>query len=313
MIRRAAYFMEGKSYNQPVSNPRLVFATALTLAVVLSFDAPAAQAPSLDEVLKRAATYVANFRAQLAEIVAEETYRQEIALTARISNGIATVPPRTLKSDLLLIKPADADRYVELRDVYEVDGKAIRPRQSRLEELLRDGSGRATAGIQTIINESARYNIGSVTRNINTPLMALQFLDAARQPGFRFKHVEKKPVFKNAHDQAANDAPVFRVSTEMWTIEYEERSRETVIRKPNGDRLPAHGRFWIDPSTGAVLISELIVDGGGVIATVTVSYQSEPLMGFLVPVQMRETYIRMRGGERISGHAEYGQFQVIKK
>ena len=107
-----------------------------------------------------------------------------------------------------------------------------------------------------------------------------------------------------------NDAPVFRVSTEMWTIEYQERSKNTIIKAPNGADRPAHGRLWIDPSTGTVLISELIVDGGGVIATITVSYQSEPLMGFMVPVEMRESYVRYP--ERISGRAEYGKFRPIR-
>ena len=287
-------------------------AAALAIGTFLASARPVAQEPSLEDVLSRAASYVAAFRKQLSEIVAEETYRQEVAYTSRI--GVAVpILPRTLKSDLVLIKPADADRYVELRDVFEVNGEQVRPRQSRLEKLLRDDSGRANASIQSIINESASYNIGTVTRNINTPLMALQFLDAAHQPGFRFKHVQKatRPVFKDAQDQAVNEAPVFRVSTEMWTIEYEERARQTLIRSPNGDRLPAHGRFWINPTNGSVLISELVVDGLGVIATVTVSYQSEPLMGFLVPVQMRETYIR--GGERIAGHAEYGKFRPVQK
>jgi len=69
--------------------------------------------------------------------------------------------------------------------------------------------------------------------------------------------------------------------------------------------------FWINPSNGSVLISELMIDSGGVLATVTVSYQSEPLMGFLVPVEMRESYVRR--GERISGHATYGKFRPIEK
>ena len=97
----------------------------------------------------------------------------------------------------------------------------------------------------------------------------------------------------------------------MWTVEYRERGRHTIIRRPNGERLPVRGRFWIDPSTGAVLISEMIADGGGVIATVTVSYQSEPLMGFLVPIEMRESYVR--SGERITGHAVYGRFRLSKQ
>ena len=273
---------------------------------------PAAQTPSLEDVLKRSAGYVAEFRSQLSGIVAEETYRQELAGTSRLSNSLLVNPPRILKSDLLLIKPGDSDRYVELRDVFEKDGEPVRNREARLEALLHDPSGTAGGRIANIVSESAKYNIGSIQRNINTPLMALQFLDADYQPRFKFRHVDKqKPVFKDERDRAINDTLVFRVSTEMWTIEYQERDRNTIIRRPDGRDQPAHGRFWINPSNGAVLISELIVDRGGIIATVTVSYQSEPLMGFLVPIEMRETYVRT--GERISGHAVYSKFRPIRK
>jgi hypothetical protein len=293
-----------------VSKRRPAFAV-IVFAGLLEALLPAAQAPSLEEVLKRSAVYVAEFRKQLSGIVAEETYRQSIVNTGRIGNdGITAGPSRTLRSDFLLVRPSDADRYVELRDVFEVDGQAIRDRQARLEELLRDPSGSMRIG--AIINESARYNIGRVQRTINTPLMALLFLDRSHQPSFKFKHVDKpQPVFPDARDTAINKTPVFRVSTEMWTIEYQERRRDTIIKAPNGDDRPAHGRFWINPATGSVLISELVVDGGGVIATVTVSYQSEPLMGFLVPVEMRESYVNYP--ERITGHAEYGKFRPIEK
>ena len=267
---------------------------------------------SLDEVLKRAATYVERFREQLSGITAEETYTQQIVNTTRFVDALRMTPTRRLKSDLILIKPAGSDRYVEFRDVFEVDGKAIRDRDARMETLVNDPSVSAERQLGNIIAESARYNIGGITRNINTPLMALQFLDAANQRRFRFRHIDKPtPVFGRNQDQAANDAPVFRVTTEMWTIEYRETGRNTIIRSPNGDRRPAKGRFWINPNNGSVLISELIVDGGGVIATITVSYQTEPLMGFLVPVEMRESYIGR--GERISGEASYGKFRQISK
>jgi hypothetical protein len=272
---------------------------------------PSARQPTLPEVLKLSADYVANFRKQLSGIVAEETYVQSVTVISRIPQGYTRNPYRTLKSDLLLVKPAGADRYVELRDVFELDSVSLHKEQGRLETLLRDTSLSADAKIGEIVRESAKYNIGSITRTINTPLMPLQFLDAATQRRFRFKHLPKAaPVFSDPKDQVANDAPVFRVSTEMWTIGYEEQERPTIIRRPEGRDQPAKGRFWINPSDGSVLISELIVDGGGVLATITVSYQSEPLMGFLVPVEMRETYIR--NPERISGHATYGKFRQIQ-
>ena len=75
----------------------------------------------------------------------------------------------------------------------------------------------------------------------------------------------------------------------MWTVEYQEREQQDHHPHARDDnrcrRTAASGSIR---SNGSVLISELIVDGGGVIATMTVSYQSEPLMGFLVPVEMRE-------------------------
>jgi hypothetical protein len=272
---------------------------------------PAAQAPSLDEVLKRAAVYVASFRSQFSAIVSEENYRQEVAYTGRLTNPLLVNPRRWLRSQLLLVKPGGTDRYVELRDVFEVDGAPLHDRQGRLEQLLRDGTASADARIHEIISASARYNIGSITRNVNTPLMALQFLDAAHQPHFQFKHVDKaKPVFTDARDQNINETAVFHVSTEMWTLEYRERGRNTIIKTPSGARMPAHGRFWINPANGSVLISEMIVDGNGVIATITVSYQSEPLMGFMVPVEMRESYVGR--DQRITGQAEYGKFRELR-
>ena len=262
-------------------------------------------------MLDRAAAYVTRFHQQLSQIVSEETYVQTIIDTSRFSNTpLAQQPPRRLRSDLIFLRSPESDRFIELRDVFEVDGSAVRDRQARLLALLSDPRGGPQ--IAEILGESARYNIGSVTRNINTPLMQLQFLDKKNQSRFQFKHVEKpRPVFTDEREQAANAAGVFRVTTEMWTIEYRERARNTIIRRPDGDDQPVRGRFWIDPSPGAVLISEMIADGGGVNATVTVSYQSEPLMGFLVPVEMRELYVR--GGERISGHAVYGRFRLLKQ
>jgi hypothetical protein len=289
-----------------VSERRLVEIVAM--ALLLAGPPPAAQEPSLKDVLKRSAAYVAAFRAQLSGIVAEETYRQEVNNTSRIGSGSPYV--RTLRSDYLLVKPSDIERYVELRDVFEVDGTPVRDRLMRLEPLLIDPRGGLRVG--EIIAASARYNIGSVQRTMNTPLLALMFLDETYQGRFDFKHVAKgSPVFSAAQSTSSNEAPVFRVSTEMWNVEYVERRRPTIIKALNGDNRPAKGRFWINPTNGSVLISELIVDGGGVIATVTVSYQSEPLMGFLVPVEMRESYLR--DPERITGRAEYGKFRPIQK
>jgi hypothetical protein len=268
---------------------------------------PVAQSLSLDDVLKSAAEYVAGFHRQFSGIAAEETYLQEAMNPQRSASS--DHHRRTLRSDLLLVRPGGAPRYVELRDVFEVDGKAVRDRRERLERLL--GDAQAGDKLAAIVRESARYNIGKVQRTVNTPLLPLSFLSKASQPRFKFTHVEKgQPVFGDRDQAQANELAVFRVSTEMWTVRYEEHDKNTVIKTPDGRDLPVRGRFWINPATGAVLISELIVPGVGVYATITTSYQSEPLMGFLVPIEMRELYLSDR--ERITGSASYGRFRQVQ-
>lgn len=293
---------------------------AVVVALAATVAAPSravAQAPTLAVVLKTAAAHLADFQRQLSGIASEETYVQEISLLAGLRSGGGLLQRRSLKSDLLLIKPAGADRYVEFRDVFEVDGQPVRPRGERLGQLLRQPWGAASSQVSAIINESARYNIGAIQRNVNTPLLAMLFLDPAVQPRFEFKRASKQRAVlepqTGATPAAGAGAPeaslVFRAATEMWAIEFREKKRPTIVRTPEGRPLPIQGRFWINPATGAVLISELVLAGGGVNTTITVSYQSEPLMGFLVPVEMRESYSGAR--ERITGTATYGRFRKL--
>jgi hypothetical protein len=289
--------------------------TVMIVALAAVFASPlpvAAQEPSLAEVLKNAAGYVADFQKQLSGMVAEETYVQEVD-RPKLAVAVEGPTRRVLRSDLLLVKPAKSDRYVEFRDVFEVDGATVRDREERLPGLVGAGS---FDQMRDIITESARYNIGHITRNVNTPVMALQFLDKAFQDRFQFKRATKErqqvdPKGATPVPDVTPDAAVFRVATEMWTVEYQERRGPTIIRTPRGQRLPARGRFWINPNTGAVLMSELVIKGEGVDATITVSYQSEPLIGFLVPVAMNESY--EGNGERVVGSATYGQFRQLTK
>src|SRR5262245_23130244 len=96
-----------------------------------------AQEPTLADVLSRAGAYVTAFQRQLAGIVAEETYVQDIREQAISVSGPR--PPqlrgpthRELASDLLLVKPEKGDRWIQFRDVFQVDGRPVRDRTERL-------------------------------------------------------------------------------------------------------------------------------------------------------------------------------------
>jgi hypothetical protein len=86
---------------------------------------------------------------------------------------------------------------------------------------------------------------------------------------------------------------------------------DAVIRTADHRDLPSRGRFWIEPDTGRVLISELVARNRTVQGTIDVSYQSEPLLGLLVPVEMRERYNDNRGA-RVEAIATYGRFRQFQ-
>jgi hypothetical protein len=292
----------------------LKLAVALALAAVAAAGPGQAQETTLREVLARAAIYVEDFRQQLSGIVAEETYVQE-----EIPGG-----ERMTRSDLLLVRSAIFPRWLQYRDTFEVDGQPVRDRGDRLTALFLDADGDARQQAQTIARESTRYNLGDVIRTINVPLMPLVILERDVQPRFRFSRGADREAPRVADDDEA--AGHFRIRTEVWVVRFEERERPTIIRDGINRRdVPATGRFWIEPATGRVLMSEMRAEHPRIRAEVTVSYQSEPLFDLLVPAAMHERYTNLRlvrrvgrraapeaAWDRIEATATYGRFRQFQ-
>jgi len=287
----------------------LLRVASLSLALAAIVNArPSAQTDTVDAVLARAGAYVADFHRQLASIVAEERYVQD--WWPGRAQGATDIAHRVLLSDLLLVKPVGDAPWMEFRDVFEVDGRPIRERNERLLKMFLEPSPSAAGQISRILNESARFNIGDIQRNVNTPIFPLQFLEAANQPRFKFKQTsDRRPKTLTA---AAPADAAFRVSTEVWVIAYDEKQSGTMIKTARMKDLPSHGRFWIEPASGRVLMSELIAENREVRATIDVSFQSEPLLGLLVPVEMRERYARNQTHSLVEGRATYGKFRQFQ-
>jgi hypothetical protein len=57
-------------------------------------------------------------------------------------------------------------------------------------------------------------------------------------------------------------------------------------------------------------MTELVMENRDMLATITVSYQSEPLLGFNVPVAMQEQYHGR--AEYVEGIATYGRFRQFQ-
>ena len=290
--------------------PRLLIGAILATAASAFPHAQSARKPrGLDDVLTRAAAYVEEFRTQLAGIVAEETYLQQESPGQR----------REVRSDLFLVRSDTFPHWLQYRDTFEVDGRPVRDRGDRLTDLIRQPGAMAAAQAQRIARESSRYNLGPVARTINVPLMPLVFLEPDNQKRFRFSRAPDTDLPAVARAEPGH----FRVTTEVWVVRFEERQRPTIIRDHFSRRnVPSQGRFWIEPHSGRVLMSEMRSSHPDVRAEITVSYQSEPLVGLLVPIAMHETYrnrhtrptdldLPAARWETITATAVYGKFRRI--
>ena len=265
---------------------------ACVIVIALLGRFAAAQPPDVDAALEKAADYIYSYKRDFVGIVAEETYRQTVTgpPAGRDSRGFpldGARERRGLKSDILYVRTPDADRWLQFRDVFEVDGKPVRDRAERLAKLFLQPSRSVQKQAQDISAESARYNIGGVNRNINLPVLALSVLETESRPWFSFTGTRKK---------------------DLWEIEFREERGGTLIRTNGEQSMPSHGRFTIEASSGRVLSSDLIAESATLKARIEVTYAPEPAMALLVPREMREKY-ESKDGSVIEGRASYAKFR----
>jgi hypothetical protein len=262
------------------------------LAVFLAAVPALAQTPEVDAVLDKAGDYVTVYEQTFVGVVAEETYRQEVRGRAGTdSRGFAVEARsqrRDLKSDMLLVRAPADDRWMQFRDVFDVDGKPVRDRAERLAKLFLQPSASGQRQVEDITAESARYNIGRVNRNVNLPVLALTVLEPQNRAWFSFKGSRK--------------------SGSVFELEYQEERGGTLIRTTGDQAMPSRGRFTIDLATGRVLSSELIAQNRSLRAQIDVTYALEPSMGLFVPREMREKYA-LKDGSIIEGKATYARFR----
>jgi hypothetical protein len=265
----------------------LRFFAALLIAVPVL-----AQTPDLDAVLDKAADYVTAYERTFVGVVAEESYRQEVRGVGRTDQrgfaGEGRSERRDLKSDMLLVRAPAGDRWIQFRDVFEVDGKPVRDRGERLAKLFLQPSASMQQQIDDIAAASARYNIGGVNRNVNLPVLALTVLEPQNRAWFSFKGAKK--------------------AGSLFELEYREERGGTLIRTSGDQAMPAHGRFTIDLATGRVLSSEMVAESAAVRAQIDVAYSLEPALAMLVPREMREKYA-LKDGSTIEGKAIYARFR----
>jgi hypothetical protein len=240
-----------------------------------------AQPPTLPALLGAAASYVAAYEEQAAAIVFEETYSQWITGP---QTGLFSSRERRLRSDVAVIY-ADGFGWIGFRDVFDVDGRPVRDRQDRFQRLFGQSiTPAAIAQARAIADESARFNVGHVGRNLNYPTMALVFL--------RQNHQDRSTFWREGSARVDGST--------TWMVDFQETRRPTLIASSERDLL-TYGRFWVEPDNGRIRRSRITVDVVSATCTYEVEYGAWPGLDVLMPIEMEEV-IAIRGKDpRTSG------------
>jgi hypothetical protein len=234
--------------------------------------APSDDAP-LDEILRRAGTYVSQVERDLTTVIADESYDQRVELpTLRLG----APSKRVMRSEIIFIWIPDERVLLSVRNVLDVDGKAIPDSGDRLQQALKAPPDARTSRLKQLLDEGARFNLGPVIRNAAEPALPLEFLDPRFQPRF---------TFALAGFERTDGADVARIS-------FAEHERPTVITD-RGTDVFSSGMLWVRVSDGVVLRAEVaatIPTPRNLAVSITVSFAHDPKLDMWVPARMNERY-----------------------
>jgi hypothetical protein len=269
---------------------------ALSIVLAVSTAPAAAQNTTpLASLLDRASAYVRSYMHDFSTMVAEERYVQDshpMGGEGAFGRAGAGIPPPAqhveLRSDLLFVRPGSSDRWLAFRDVFTVNGRAVRDREERLGRLFIDQSSNAVDRASEISREGYRYNVGVKERTVANPMIALAFL---------------QPEYRHRFDFRLDGIDV-ALGSDVWIVKFKERDRPTILRTPDNRNVPSMGRFWIDGPSGRVLQTELETRVGDRVMTM---FSLDHRLGLAVPCEMRD--ISWVNGTAVTGVATYTNFR----
>jgi hypothetical protein len=264
---------------------------ALLLAVLSATAVSAGDAkPTLEDVLARAGARAAALEEELAVVTATEEHDQRY-VAGRDEQR------RRVVSDVVWVPTGDAMVWAFFRDVVSVDGAPVADRTHRLERLLAQGmtadARRRAAEVQ---EEGARFNLGT-RRTVDVPNLGLAVLHPRNRDRFRFE------IGKRGRKHGVDTVPV----------EFRETASPALTRTSGGRDVPARGRLWIEPASGALVASELRLDVPGLRTEITVRFVREERLQAWLPAEMTQVYGEKRSAfkrsERVEATARYSGFR----
>jgi hypothetical protein len=245
----------------------------------------AGAAQSEPELLERVQAFAERYRRDAPSLVAEERYVQNVTSTAERPQH------REMTSELVMVRLPGSAGWVMLRDVMMVDKRRLHDREERLLKLLQSPEPNAFAQARELARESARFNLGRVTRTVNVPDMAIEYLLPQHTGRMKFEAPRRDTI-----DGA-----------EVVMFRFREVRGPSIVRDPRGVDLLAQGRVWAEPASGAIVRTELILRDRQLTGTNVVDFRADPRLPIRVPVKMTERHVSP--GESIDAVATYSNFR----
>lgn len=241
---------------------------------------------ALDDLLEQAGRYVLQYERAFWLLALDEFTEQWLERPNNPGSNLSRSNPgggmltgglrakHIIKSEYVLVAAGEGRGWVPFRDVVSVDGKERRFPDERVVRMFRSGNEDAFDLASQLHDESRQYDLGTVTRTINIPMLGLSLLHPEIRERFTFKHEAEETMAGRS---------VVRVS-------YRESYKPTLIKTYRGRDLALTGRMWIEPETGVVVKTDMTAADPAVRAVVTVTFRRDGEIGFWVPERMEEYY-----------------------
>jgi len=242
-------------------------------------------------VVAKAAAHIKEYQEALQFVLADETTVQDV-----FNVRGARVARRETTGEFFLAYVAADGGWLAVRDILTVDGAPVEPGDN-LRQLLSRGSF-ARIGRQ-VADRNARYNLGSIARNFNDPMLALVILDDKHRDRFRFERRRVEP---------ARTGPVV-------TVAFAERDRPTLIRGSDGRQIFTKGEMVIDAATGRLRRTVITLKDGATEASLTTTFTENEKLGLWLPASLTERYEHTTSRVRElvvaeSSYSNYRRFNV---
>jgi hypothetical protein len=249
--------------------------------------APAA-GQSAPDAIASVRAFAEQYQRDAPSLVAHEQYVQN----ATYRRG--TAEHQVTTAELVMVRLPGAANWVTFRDVLTVNKRSVRDREERLLKLLQSPEPNVLTQARRIAQESARFNLGSITRTMNVPDMALEYLQPRHGARIRFEALRNDTI---------DGRPVV-------VLKFSETTGPSMIRGLTGLDILARGRVWAEPGSGAIVRTELLVEDRVSKGTCTVDFGIDPRLGIRVPIKMTERYSMT--AETIDAVANYSDFRRFR-